>query len=325
MQTMSKPQRFCGREFGADEVALIREIVTTCRGISRRELSHTVCELLEWKRPGGGLKARECLDLLELLEAKGLLKLPGKKHTGYNGPQKSIAPDPGQAPYSALAGSVEDFAPLDVQRVQTREQRDLFRDLLSRYHYLGYAMPFGARLQYLVSVSRPRPEVLGCIQFSSPAWRMKARDQWIGWDDARREAALQQVVNNSRFLVLARIRNLASAILACSLRRLSADWQQQYGIEPLLVETLVDRQRFHGGCYRAANWIELGETSGRGRMDRANQRHGAAVKTILVYPLVKNAVRLLRDGSAGPKPGAGQERRPVGSPGGHSSWKGKWS
>ena len=183
-----------------------------------------------------------------------------------------------------------------LERVQTREQRDLFKELLTRYHYLGYAMPFGARIQYLVYASRPRREVVGCVQFSSPAWRMKARDQWIGWDDSRREAALQQVVNNSRFLVLAAIRNLASAMLSCTLRRLRSDWGRQYGLEPLLVETLVDRKRFHGGCYRAANWIELGETSGRGRMDRRNERHGARVKTILVYPLVKNAVRRLRDG-----------------------------
>ena len=157
-------------------------------------------------------------------------------------------------------------------------------------------MPFGARLQYLVYVNRPRREVVGCLQFSSPAWRMKARDRWIGWSDSQREAGLQQIVNNSRFLILAPIRNLASTMLSCTLGQLRSDWLQQYGIEPLLVETLVDRKRFHGGCYRAANWVELGQTSGRGRMDRAGTRHGAAVKTILVYPLVKNAVRRLKDG-----------------------------
>ncbi len=135
---------------------------------------------------------------------------------------------------------------------------------------------------------------MGCVQFSSPAWRMRARDEWIGWPEARRKVALQQVVNNSRFLVLARIQNLASMILSCTLRELRVDWERQYGLKPLLVETLVDRQQFHGGCYRASNWIELGETTGRGRMDRANKRHGAHVKTILVYPLVKNAVRQLR-------------------------------
>ena len=107
---------------------------------------------------------------------------------------------------------------------------------------------------------------------------------------------LQHVVNNSRLLVVARIGNLASMILSCSMGRLRTDWHQRYGLEPWLVETLVDRQRFYGGCYRAANFIVLGETSGRGRMDRSHQRHGAQIKTVLVYPLVKNALRRLRDG-----------------------------
>jgi hypothetical protein len=293
---MIEPKRFCGRDFTAQELLLIQEVVGTCGGISRRELAHTVCELLDWKRPGGGLKVRECQVLLELLEASKALSLPAKRRTGYNGPQKCIEQVPCKEPYSTLSGSVEFFTPLDVQRVQSREQRDLFKDLVSRYHYLGYAMPFGARLQYLVYVNRPRREVVGCLQFSSPAWRMKARDQWIGWSDSQREAGLQQIVNNSRFLILAAIRNLASTMLSCTLRQLKSDWLQQYGIEPLLVETLVDQKRFHGGCYRAANWVELGQTSGRGRMDRAGKRHGAAVKTILVYPLAKNAVRRLKDG-----------------------------
>lgn len=289
-------QRFCGREFSAEEVSLIQEVVGTCGGISRNELANTVCELLDWKRPSGGLKTRECVDLLAQLEGKGILELPDKRQDGYSGPRKSIAKVQPDVPYTALTGSVEDFTPLDVERVQTREQRELFKDLLSRYHYLGYAMPFGARIQYLVYVSRPRREVVGCLQFSSPAWRMKARDRWIGWDDKTREAGLQQVVNNSRFLVLASIRNLASAMLSCSLRRLKSDWERQYGLTPLLVETLVDRNRFHGGCYRSANWIELGETTGRGRMDKSNQRHGDRVKTILVYLLVKNAARRLKNG-----------------------------
>ncbi len=291
-----EPQRFCGREFSAEEVSLIQEVVDTCGGISRNELANTVSELLEWKRPTGRLKNRESLDLLVQLEDKGILKLPDKRQDGNSAPRKRKAAEKADASYSALTGSVEDFSPLDVERVQTREQRELFKDLLSRYHYLGYAMPFGARIQYLIYVSRPRREVVGCLQFSSPAWRMKARDQWIGWDDTRRQEGLQQVVNNSRFLVLASIRNLASAMLSYTLRRLKSDWERQYGVKPLLLETLVDRKRFHGGCYRSANWIELGETTGRGRMDRTNERHGARVKTILVYPLVKNAVRRLRDG-----------------------------
>jgi hypothetical protein len=296
MQTATEQQSFCGREFTAEEVSLIQEVVETCAGISRLELAHTVCELLEWKRPGGGLKARECRDLLERLESEGVLTLPGKKSCGSSKPRKLIAPAEEGQVHCQLTGSVEEFAPLDVALVENRQQRQLFRELLSRYHYLGYAMPYGARLQYLVYVSRPRREAVGCVQFSSPAWRMKVRDQWIGWDDATRKLRLQHIVNNSRLLVVARIRNLASKMLSGTLRRLPSDWERRYGLAPLLVETLVDRQRFHGGCYRAANWIELGETSGRGRMDRNHQRNGARVKTVLVYPLVKNAARRLADG-----------------------------
>ena len=296
MHTAKSQQSFCGREFTAEEVSLIQEVVQTCTGISRTELAHTVCELLDWKRAGGGLKGRECRDLLELLEKQGILTLPAKQSPGMRKTQKSIVPAGEGQFHSMLTGSVEEFAPLDVQLVQSRPQRQLFKDLVSRYHYLGYAMPYGARLQYLVYVNRPRREVVGCVQFSSPAWRMKVRDQWIGWDDGTRKLRLQHIVNNSRLLVVARIGNLASMMLSCAMRHLRTDWHRRYGVEPWLVETLVDRQRFYGGCYRAANFIVLGETSGRGRMDRSHQRHGAQIKTVLVYPLVKNALRRLRDG-----------------------------
>lgn len=294
MHTQRESLSFCGRQFAGEELSLIQEVVQTCSGISRTELAYTVCELLQWKRANGGLKARECRDLLERLESRGLLTLPEKKSRGPKKGQGRITTTGKEPPGIKLTGSVESFAPVEVQRVQSPQQRLLFRELVSRYHYLGYAMPYGARLQYLAYVSRPRREVVGCVQFSSPAWRMKARDQWIGWDDATRKQRLQHVVNNSRLLIIPRIRNLASTLLSCVLRRLRCDWQRQYGLEPWLVETLVDGQRFHGGCYRAANWIELGQTSGRGRMDRIHQRHGAHVKIVLVYPLVKNAALRLR-------------------------------
>ncbi len=296
MQTAADQPRFCGRQFTPQEVSLIQEVIETCAGISRLELAHTVCELLDWKRPGGGLKARECRDLLEHLERQGVLRLPSKKPCGSSKPRKCIAPAEKGQVHSELTGSVEEFAPLKVEPVEGREQRQLFHELLSRYHYLGYAMPYGARLQYLFYVTRPRHEVVGCVQFSSPAWRMKVRDQWIGWDEAGRKLRLQHIVNNSRLLVAARIRNLASMALCGALKRLRADWRRHYGLEPWLVETLVDRKRFYGGCYRAANWRALGETSGRGRMDRNHQRRGAQVKSVLVYPLVKHARRRLERG-----------------------------
>lgn len=296
MQVATDQLKFCGREFSAQDVCLIREVVEACAGISRLELAQTVCELLEWKRPGGGLKARECGDLLERLESQGVLRLPKKKSCISVTPRKRIEPAKEEEVHSELTGSGEEFAPLDIELVESREQRLLFEELLSRYHYLGYAIPYGARLQYLVYVSRPRREVVGCVQFSSPAWRMKVRDQWIGWDDRTRQLRLQNIVNNSRLLLVARIRNLASMALSCALKCLRADWYRQYGVDPLLVETLVDRKRFYGGCYRAANFIVLGETSGRGRMDRGHQRHGAEVKTVMIYPLVKDAADRLKDG-----------------------------
>jgi hypothetical protein len=252
---------------------------------------------LEWKRPGGGLKARECGDFLEVLESRGILRLPGKKCVGGISEKRYRAPVVDEKKsYSSLAGDISMFAPVSLELVENRSQRELFKELLGRYHYLGYAMPYGARLQYLVYVERPRREVVGCIQYSSPAWRMKVRDQWIGWDDATRGLHLQHVVNNSRFLVVADIRNLSSAVLSRSMKRLVRDWPMRYGVTPFLVETLVDKKRFHGGCYRAANFLVLGETSGRGRMDRECKRHGESVKTVMVYPLVKNAASRLAEG-----------------------------
>jgi hypothetical protein len=179
MITARENQRFCGREFTRKELSLVQEVVETCAGISRTELAHTVCELLEWRRANGGLKARECLELLGRLEGQGFLKLPERQQTGpRKGTRRHIAPVTQDPPWAAVSGSVGAFLPLDVELVKTQKQRQLFKDLVSRYHYLGYAMAFGARLQYLIYVNRPRRQVIGCVQFSSPAWRMKARDQW---------------------------------------------------------------------------------------------------------------------------------------------------
>ncbi|MEI6260632.1 MAG: Druantia anti-phage system protein DruA [Deltaproteobacteria bacterium] len=296
MTAIIEQQRFCDREFTVQEILIIQEVVQTCKGLSRFELAHTVCELLDWNRPNGRLKARECHDLLERLEGQGVLKLPKKKSTGSKTSKKREYPKLAGQSCNSLTGSVEAFLPLRVELVQSLEQRQLYRELVGRYHYLGYKMPYGARLQYLVYVDRPRCDVVGCVQFSSPAWWIKVRDQWIGWDDAARKLRLQHVVNNSRFLVLAKIDNLASKMLSDVMRHLRGDWLKQYCVEPWLVETMVDCQRFQGGCYRAANFHEIGQTSGRGRMDRTHERDGAEIKTVLLYPLVKHAKRKLVEG-----------------------------
>ncbi len=159
-------------------------------------------------------------------------------------------------------------------------------------------MPFGAQLRYLIFSHLGKRTVLGCIQFSSAAWRIAVRDAWIGWDEKARVRNLVHVVNNSRFLVLPWIvvKNLASRILSEAVRRMVVDWKRRYKVDPLLVETLVDPRRYRGTCYRAANWMDLGLTSGLGRMDRRRSGEEVAPKTVLVYPVAHDAAHQLREG-----------------------------
>jgi hypothetical protein len=284
---------FCGRQFSSAELQLICAVIKRCAGLSRMELAHTVCELLQWQRSGGGLKARECREFLELLDSQGMVRLPSKRPTKPVGSRTRVPVSAAGEPAAPLQGKVGAFEPIVLEPVQSEQQRLLFRELVGRYHYLGHAVAFGAHVRYLFYSGE---QVLGCMQFSSPAWRMAVRERWIGWDEQARRGNLQRVVNQSRFLILpwVRIANLASVVLSRALHRLRRDWEARYGVEPLLVETLVDESRYSGHCYRAANWIWLGQTAGRGRMDREHQREGAAPKAVWVYPLVANAAQRLR-------------------------------
>lgn len=288
---------FTGQEMEPGQLTMIREVVALCSGVTRMELANTICELLGWSRPSGGLKGRECRELLERLEAEGVLALPEKRKGRPVGSRTRVPITEQGDPGRALAGSVGEFGPLVLEPVRGGDDRLLFRELVGRYHYLGHAVPFGAHLRYLIYVSEPERQVVGCLQFSSPAWRMAARDRWIGWDEPARKRNLQKVVSNSRFLIVpwVRIQNLASSILSMATRRIRSDWRARYGIDPVLAETLVDGERFRGTCYRAANWIALGQTTGRGRMDREHRSESLTPKTLLVYPLVPNACRQLRE------------------------------
>jgi hypothetical protein len=293
----TKPWRFCGRDVTAEELELILDTVRDCGGLSPTELAHTVCELLEWRRPNGLLKGHECRQLLEELEAAGALKLRGRSGTvrtrGSRPKLSEEAPDPAPQP---LLGTLRELGPVALALVSSREDRRQWREWVGRYHYLGCTVPFGAHLRYFILLSRPELRRVGCVQVSSPAWMMAPRDQWIGWDKAQRLLRLQWIVQNSRFLIVpwVRIPHLASAALALLARRVPADWEASYAIRPVLMETLVDLARFRGTCYRAANWISLGQTTGRGRMDREHLRHGAAPKEVLVYPLCRKAREKLR-------------------------------
>lgn len=294
---LARATRFCGHEVSEADLQLMREVVGQCGGLSRMELAATVCELLGWTRPGGSVKARECRELLEELDAKGVLSLPEKRTGRPRGLRTRVPVTERGEPGPALTGSVKDVGPIHLEQVTSEDQRLLWRELVGRYHYLGHTVPFGAQLRYLMWASKPERAVVGCVQLSSPAWRMATRDRWVGWDDGVRARNLQHIVCNSRFLILpwVKVGNLASATLAAVARRVVEDWPRSYGVEPYLLETMVDRERFAGTCYRAANWVELGSTAGRGRMDREHQREGLAPKTVFVYPLVRDAARKLRE------------------------------
>jgi hypothetical protein len=283
-----------GREFSPDEVALVRDLTQRFPALSRNELALTVCELINWHRPSGRPKSRECLDLFDLLEESEICRFPSKQRTRPVGSASRMSPASTQINEEAISEDLRDLLPLTFEHVSGTERHRVWRELVGRFHYLGYAMAFGASMRFLVLDRAGR--YLGCLQYSSPAWRMKARDEWIGWSDGLRRANLQRVVNQSRFLILpwVRVPNLASHLISKSVRQLPELWQRQFGVTPLLVETLVDASRYSGGCYRAANWICVGETSGRGRMDREHRRHGAEIKQLFLYPLVSDArARLL--------------------------------
>ena len=172
------------------------------------------------------------------------------------------------------------------------EQERLWNEYVERYHYLGYGVPLGPHIKYFVTIVG---EPIACLCFAGAAWRVEARDRWIGWNSEERERNLRYVVNNTRFVVFpwVNVRNLASRLLALAAKRITDDWQRLYAYGPLLLETFVDAERYAGTCYRAANWMLVGYTKGRGKLDRQFKAN-LSKKAVLLYSLTKDATRRLR-------------------------------
>jgi hypothetical protein len=277
---------FCGHALTAAELALIRQITREFANLAWTELAATLCELLEWRRPNGTLKSRECYLFLRELHRRGWLPwLAAPQPKTRRTPLAKLVAQMGAEP-PVLASSLDRYRPVQLELIHDADQRRLFRAYLDQYHYLGYRAPFGAQLRYWVRAAQPELPPLAALLFTSAAWRMAPRDSWIGWNDALRQRNLPLIVNHSRFLILpwVRIPHLASHILAQAARQLPRDWQAHYGVTPVLLETLVDPARYPGICYRAANWVAVGMTQGRGRMDRARQA-ATVPKQIFLYPL----------------------------------------
>ena len=280
----------CGRRFSAQDLELMRQAAQDYAVLGITEIARTVCEWLDWTRPNGQLKNHECRLLLERLRDEGFLSLPPLRPSGKRGPRVpalSAVSDP----QSPIQSSITDLEPITLRLVADAEGA-LFRQFIQRYHYLGYRVPVGANLRYFVESSNGR--ILALMQWTSAAWKMAPRDRWIGWNSQQRTRHLQRIINNSRFLIFpwVQVKGLASTILARAARQLPIDWRHHYGHDPLLLETLVDSSRFRGTCYRAANWICVGQTTGRGRMDRQHQAHNPA-KLIFVLPLHRDCRELL--------------------------------
>ncbi len=281
----SETRLWFGREFTAEELEQVRETIRVCARLSRYELALTLCEHLEWVTPTGRYKEEACLQLLARLEASGTVQVPAGR-SPRRGREASPTLTVCTEAANAVVGQLSDWAPIAVEPVQGTAAIRLWNEYVQRYHPLGYKRPFGAHQRYFI-LGRGGQERVGCFLFAASAWALAARDAWIGWTGPDRSKRLNGVVNNTRFLIFpwVQIPNLASKALALVARRIRSDWQARYGYASVLLETFVDRTRYEGICYRAANWIEVGETAGRGRMDR-HKEYRLAPKRIYVYPLV---------------------------------------
>jgi hypothetical protein len=290
-QFETPPIFLCGRYFTSQEISDIQETARTCSALSWFELVQTICEHLDWVTPAGRNKVDSCAKALTKLQAQGLLKLPPKR--GVPKGKEEVAVSTRTDPEAELVGTVRDFGPIEVQPATTTELMRLWNEYVERYHRLHYKRPFGAHQRYfIVDKSRRR---LGCLLFASSAWALAERDRWIGWTQRDRELKLNLVVANTRFLIFpwAHIKNLASTALSLAAKRIRQDWQSRYGYRPVLLETFVEPDHYRGVSYQAANWIRLGVTTGRGRMDRRTQ-YLSTPKVIYVYPLVDDFRSFLR-------------------------------
>lgn len=269
----------CGRHFCQSELDWIQYQVANCPDVNRVQLSRMFCRHIGWHKPDGGLKEMSCRVAMLRLERCGLIRLPAPQKK--NGAVQKIKRTPKAEPKADMhieAGQ----AVLSLEPV-TRTTAALFNELIDRYHYLGYRRAGGAQMRFFVYADDKPVALLG---FSAAAWRVAPRDAFIGWTDDQRKRQLHQVVDNSRFLLLPWVhsKNLASRILAYAARQLPHYWQQRYHYRPVLLETFVEQQRFAGTCYKAANWICVGQTKGRGKWD-THRAYAQPVKTIWLYPL----------------------------------------
>lgn len=283
---MEQNFRFRGKNYTQEEIAFIRQLIIDNPDTSRWALSRKLCVAWNWVQQNGALRDQICRSFMLALDRAGHISLPPKRSVIPNPlanrrkpPKVDIDQTPVEAPLSAIT-------PITIRDVRRRKHETLLHSLIEQYHYLGYTQPVGEHAKYMV-YSGKRP--VACVTWSSAPRHIGCRDRFIGWDKTEREKNLHYMAYNSRFLILpwVRVKYLASHILGLIVGQISADWEKRYGHGIYYLETFVDTERFAGICYRAANWIYLGDTTGRGKYDRTH-RVNRSIKAVYGYPLKKN-------------------------------------
>ena len=281
---------YCARDFSPDDIQTIRDLIGQNPKLQRSALSRKLCQLWRWTKPNGELKDMTCRVALLRMQADGLIELPPSRIGVVR--RRAHFPSTGASDaQTPICQPVHELPSVTLQVVTGKATSLLWNEYMARYHYLGYTPMSGAQLRYNVFAGA---QLVACISFGASAWKLKDRERFIGWSEAHRARNLQLVVNNARFLVLPWVQSkgLASKILSRVARQLPQDWLQRYGYSPVLLETFVEFERHKGTCYKAANWIRVGRTSGRGKKSTSNKAL-IPLKDIWLYPLRKNFAAIL--------------------------------
>jgi hypothetical protein len=286
--------RYRGKNYTLQEIDEIREVIIAHRDRSRRFISQEICRRWGWRQPNGVLKDMICRGLLLQLEVQGFIKLPPRKKNPLNPLSRHQKPQIVEVDQTPRIGKLSDLRPIELVLVRRTPWESLYRSLIEEHHYLGYRRPVGEHLEYL-AISQGQP--LACLGWSSAPRHIGCRDRYVGWDQEQRKKHLCRIVINTRFLILpwVRVPHLASHLLGVSARRISQDWEKLYHHEVVWLETFVDPERgFEGTCYKAANWVYLGQTTGRGKDDQTHQAN-RSLKLVFGYPLRKDFRQVLCD------------------------------
>ena len=284
--------KYRGRVLTPEDILSIRELIAAYRGETRRTLSKKLCEAWQWKQPNGALRDMVCRGLLLMLYRAGQIELPPVKFVPHNPLVRRLRPNPVLVDAIPMAGRLHDIQPLRFAQVRRTSYEPLFNSLMEQYHYLGYEQPVGENAKYLVWANG-RP--IAGLAWSSAPRHLGSRDRFIGWSVEARRRNIRFIAYNTRFLILpwVRIENLASHILGRMAAQISEDWQQMYAHPIYMLETFIDPERFRGTCYRAANCVLLGRTTGRGKDDQTG-RPNRSIKEVLGLPLHRRFRELLR-------------------------------